>query len=412
MKKRTNDDKVQKKADEKKLHLAKWQKIFVIIVLTLIIVLLCIAVAFFAMRTSGKRRLYASVKNEMPDMQGFYTMTDEQTKEEKESETESISSDNKPSDETETVGEDEDESVSVTEQDDQDTDGYVYKDGDIEYNGHVYRYNSDILTFLVLGIDSNYPVPEVSDNTDYLKGGQSDAIFLAVMNPHDRSISIVAINRNSMVDIDIYDSNNNYVRTAKSQICVQHGYGDGREMSCERAKKVVSKLMYNLPIHRYLSMRLGAISVLNDAMGGVEVTLPTDFPELNMTAGTTVRLNGEQAFMFLKFRNQYQFDSATNRLNNDKVYLSAFMNQVFDQTKSDVTFPLKLYDMVKEYILTDISIDEMSYLASELLGYSVKEARMYSVPGQTVMGNKFEEFYVDEYALREQILNIFYEIVR
>ncbi len=410
MKNRTNDSKVQEKGNEEKIHLAKWQKIVMIVVLTFIILLLCVAVIFFVMRTSGKHRLYLSVKNEMPDMQ-VGAMPDEQT-EKNEGVTEGNSSDNKQSDAKETASGDENESVSVPQQDGHKTDGYIYEDGDIEYNGHVYRYNSDILTFLVLGIDSNYPVPEVSDNTDYLKGGQSDAIFLAVMNPHDRSLSIVAINRNSMVDIDIYDSNNNYIRTAKSQICVQHGYGDGREISCERAKKAVSKLMYDLPIHRYISMRLGAISVLNDAMGGVEVTLPTDFPELNMTAGTTVRLNSEQAFVFLKFRNQYKFDSATNRLDNDKVYLSAFMNQVFDRTKSDVTIPLKLYDMVKEYIFTDISIDEMSYLASELLGYSVKETKMYSIPGQTIMGNKFEEFYVDESALREQILNIFYEIVR
>ncbi len=411
MKKKTNEKERGRAEREKTGGLAKWQKVIIIVLLVMIILILCLAGIFFAMRTSGKNKLYAGVENQVPNMEDFYTKSakdetneaDEVETKKNEKETESTSSVEKM-DSTET------ESESETEK--TETDGYEYKSGDIEYNGHVYRYNSDILTFLILGIDSSSTVPELSDNTNYLKGGQSDAMFLAVMNPHDKSFSVVAINRNAMVDIDIYDSSNNYIRTAKAQICVQHGYGDGRELSCERAKKAVSNLMYNLPIHGYLSMRLGAISVLNDAMGGVEVTLPTDFPEFNMTAGTTVRLNGSQAYKFLRDRDKYQFDSATNRLNNEKVYLSAFMNQVFDQTKADVTFPLKLYDLVKNYIFTDISVDEMSYLASELLGYSIKDAKMYSVPGQTVMGKKFEEFYVDEQALRDQILSIFYEVVK
>lgn len=231
------------------------------------------------------------------------------------------------------------------------------------------------------------------------------------MNPHDKTISVVAVNRNTMTDIDMYDENNNYVRTAKAQLCVQHGYGDGRELSCERAENTVSELLYNLPIHGYVSMRLGAIWLLNDALGGVEVTLPFDVPEINQSAGTTVRLYGEDAFYFLKYRSLDEFDSASVRLEKDKIYLKAFMNQVFESTKADISYPIKLYQMVKDYIVTDISVDEMSYLASELLGYDIGGVKMYSIPGETVMGEKFEEFYVNEVGLKEQLLDIFYEMV-
>ena len=72
---------------------------------------------------------------------------------------------------------------------------------------------------------------------------------------------------------------------------------------------------------------------------------------------------------------------------------------------------MNLYQNLSRYIVTNISIDEMSYLASELIGYSVANAKIYTVPGQTVMGKKFEEFYVDENALKQQMLEIFYEIV-
>ena len=143
----------------------------------------------------------------------------------------------------------------------------------------------------------------------------------------------------------------------------------------------------------------------------MEVTLPFDVPEINQGAGATVRLHGQDAFYFLKYRSIDEFDSASERLEKDKIYLKAFMNQVFESTKSDISYPIKLYDMVSQYIVTDISVDEMSYLTSELLGYDVNGVKMYSIPGETVMGSKFEEFYVNEVQLKELLLNVFYEIV-
>lgn len=352
-------------------------KIVFFVIPFLIVAALILLIMFTAMRRSGKNKLY-SVGTDAPEI-GYVDSTDAVT-----------------------------EAVEAKSGNDE---VYVYQEGDVSYNGHMYRYNKDMLTFLILGIDSNEPAPEVNENTNYLEGGQSDAIFLFAMNPHDKTISVVAVNRNTMTDIDMYDENNNYVRTAKAQLCVQHGYGDGRELSCERAENTVSELLYNLPIHGYVSMRLGAIWLLNDALGGVEVTLPFDVPEINQSAGTTVRLYGEDAFYFLKYRSLDEFDSASVRLEKDKIYLKAFINQVFESTKADISYPIKLYQMVKDYIVTDISVDEMSYLASELLGYDIGGVKMYSIPGETVMGEKFEEFYVNEVGLKEQLLDIFYEMV-
>ena len=352
-------------------------KIVFFVIAFLIVAALILLIMFTAMRRSGMNKLYSG-GTDAPEI-GYVDSTDAVT-----------------------------EAVEAKSGNDE---VYVYQEGDVSYNGHMYRYNKDMLTFLILGIDSNEPAPEVNENTNYLEGGQSDAIFLFAMNPHDKTISVVAVNRNTMTDIDMYDENNNYVRTAKAQLCVQHGYGDGRELSCERAENTVSELLYNLPIHGYVSMRLGAIWLLNDALGGVEVTLPFDVPEINQSAGTTVRLYGKDAFYFLKYRSLDEFDSASVRLEKDKIYLKAFMNQVFESTKADISYPVKLYQMVKDYIVTDISVDEMSYLASELLGYDIGGVKMYSIPGETVMGEKFEEFYVNEVGLKEQLLDIFYEMV-
>ncbi len=356
------------------IRLVLYVMIFLIVMAFLVLIL------FSVLRWSGRKKLYLEGTN-APDIGYAGEMLDET--EQSEGET--------PGQENESV--------------------YVYQEGDVNYNGQMYRYNKDMLTILILGIDSNDPVPEVNENTNYLKGGQSDAIFLFTMNPHDKTISVVAVNRNTMTDIDMYDKDNNYVKTVKAQLCVQHGYGDGNELSCERAEKTVSELLYNLPIHGYVSMRLGAIWRLNEAVGGVEVTLPFDVPEINQSAGATVRLYGQDAFYFLKYRSLDKFNSASERLEKDKIYLKAFMKQVFESTKSDISYPVKLYQIASSYIVTDISVDEMSYLASELLGYDIEGVKMYSIPGETVMGEKFEEFYVNEVQLKEMLLDVFYEKV-
>ena len=64
---------------------------------------------------------------------------------------------------------------------------------------------------------------------DLLKGGQADAVFLAVLDPDEKKISVIGINRDTMTDISVYDENGLYIGTQTAQIALQHGYGDGME---------------------------------------------------------------------------------------------------------------------------------------------------------------------------------------
>ena len=62
-------------------------------------------------------------------------------------------------------------------------------------------------------------------------------------------------------------------------------------------------------------------------------------------------------------------------------------------------------------MVTDISVDEVSYLATQALGYSFDSDNMHVLQGEIVQGERFEEFYVDEDALYRLILDVFYEEV-
>ena len=121
--------------------------------------------------------------------------------------------------------------------------GEDWQPGDVRYNGIHYRYNEDILTFLFLGIDRMGEVTPVADGMD---GGQSDAIFLLALNPHKKEAAVIGIPRDTMTEVETYSRSGSYTGTMKTQLCLQHGYGDGAQLSCERSVEAVSGLFYGL----------------------------------------------------------------------------------------------------------------------------------------------------------------------
>ncbi len=283
-----------------------------------------------------------------------------------------------------------------------------WQEGDVRYQGVHYRYNEDILTFLFMGIDKETEVKPVKDGLD---GGQSDAMFLLVLNPHIKEISVINIPRDTMTDIDGYDENGYFMATVKAQLALQHGYGDGAELSCERTERAVARLFYELPIHGYCAVNMGAVPMLNDAVGGVEIVAPEDVIYTDIKEGDRVLLRGETAYNYLHNRDTTVSWSAAGRLERQKQYLAAYAATAMEAMKSDITLPVTLYNTLSKYMVTDISLDEVSYLAVQASGYHFDESSMYTLEGENVKGEQYEEFHVDEAALYELILKIFYEEV-
>ncbi len=286
-----------------------------------------------------------------------------------------------------------------------------WQEGWIKYQDNVYEYNEDILTFLVMGIDKlDTVVQEAEDETD---GGQADALFLVILNPHRKSIDIIGINRNTMADIDIYDEQGNCVDTVRAQIAVQHGFGNGLEESCEYQKEAVSRLFYRLPVHGYAAINMSAISVMNDAVSGVDLVVLEDMTVLDpgLKEGERVHLEGIWAYWYLQYRDPDIFASADGRFQRQKQYLTAFIDKAREAVKEDISTVAALYQAAAPMMVTDISLDEALYLTSLAISYQVGENSFHMLQGETVQGEYFEECYIDEEALYELIIEIFYEPV-
>lgn len=280
---------------------------------------------------------------------------------------------------------------------------------DISYNGKKYRHNDYIRTYLYMGIDKDGPATQAEDA---VSGGQSDAMFLIIVNSEDKTISLLSINRNTMTDIDVYDKDDNLIGTEKMQICLQHGFGDGMRTSCQRSVDAVSNLLYGQSIDGYLSMNMDALTMLNDSVGGVTLEVMDDLtaPSRNVSLqkGTTVTLNGDEAYVYLRSRDINEFDSATERLNRQIQYIQAFVQQVKSNSSDGTKQLIASYDSIADYIVTNIDVPK---LVDKLFSYEFDSSRMYTIAGETQMGEEYEEYIVDEDALYQQVLDIFYKPV-
>lgn len=280
----------------------------------------------------------------------------------------------------------------------------------IFHNGEIWQYNEDILTFLCMGIDAR---AGVTDEKVPGKGGQADAIMLIVANPHKESIQVININRDSMTDIEVYDTDGGYAGTEKKQIALQYAYGDGRVGSCELMEKAVSELFYGIPIHGYAALDMDSIPTLNDSVGGVEVTVPEDMTwcKAEWTVGKNVILQGEDALTYIQRRNHKSKDLGTNknRIERQKQYLLRFVTKAKEKIKADITFPLELYNKIHKHMVTSLSADEITYLTTTLLGYDFSMDNISVLAGEMAMGERNEEFYIDDEALRSLIIETFYE---
>ena len=281
-----------------------------------------------------------------------------------------------------------------------------WQEGTITYKGKDYRYNSNLRVFLMMGIDNDDPVATAPD---YVSGGQSDAMFLLIVDSLNQKLQVISINRNTMTDIKLCDEEGYSLGTIQGQICLQHAFGDAKRISCQRSVDVVADLFGNIPISGYLAMNMGAIPMMNDAVGGVKVKVLQNisYPDHNVKLhkGDKVTLNGEEAYCYLRGRNVKEYDSASDRLRREEQYIVAYMDRLKVLAADDPSAVMGVYNSIEDYLVTSV---DFSNLINELMSYDFQDDDMYTVPGETVQGDEYEEYHVDEDAMQDMIMNIFY----
>ncbi|MCD7845608.1 MAG: LCP family protein [Oscillospiraceae bacterium] len=300
--------------------------------------------------------------------------------------------------------------TTVKEEDD-DTDAVSPLNDDSEatatvyYNGKEYCLNDSLHNILILGIDD----AEVTESSTYRNSGQADLILLAVFNDEEKTCTLLHINRDTMTDVSVLGALGDYAGVTYEQIALAHTYGSGLEDSCENTVTTVSSFLYGVEIDNYLSLTMDGVAVINDLVGGVTVTIEDDFTGVDDTLvqGETVTLMGEHALTYVRARYSMTDDSSNlARMERQKTYMLGLTEALKKATAADVGFPLEAYAAAADYIITDCDIDALANYGSQLTEYTLSD--IISPEGEAVLGEEYMEFYVDEDALQQLVIDLFY----
>ncbi len=285
---------------------------------------------------------------------------------------------------------------------DSDSNTYVY------YKGKKYVYNDKVTTILFAGIDKHADEQLGTFGT----AGQADCIIVGALNTENGKYKLMALSRDTMVDVNILDADGTFKGTENKQICLSYAYGDGKEKSCENLKKSVSRVLMGIPVNSYAAIDLDAIPILNDGVGGVTVNVIQDlsFRDPALTEGSRVTLYGTQAETFVRYRDINGDENQNNlRMDRQKEYLTNFIKQTLKLTRDDIKTPVRLYNSIDGYLVTDIDVPMITYYSSIFLktGFSADD-NLIKIPGKTTHGEEYAEYHIDNDALFEIILDTYY----
>ena len=272
---------------------------------------------------------------------------------------------------------------------------------EIEWKGKSYTYNRNLDNILFLGIDRT---DDLSREDLPGTAGQADCIMILSLDNETKEGRILQINRNTMTQIDIYDRFGNYVNHINGQINLQYAYSIGGSSSCWATKKTVSELLFGLEIDGYFALNLEGLGKVNDAIGGVDVTMREDYTLLNpeFIKGKTVHLDGTQAERFVRYRDIEQFNSVQGRMERQADYVAALVKRAKALGGSHI------YDVLKPFLDTDIITDLDADRMNALRNYTYLTDDVKYIPGEMKQGDTYEEFYPDEDALQDLIIEMFY----
>ena len=288
----------------------------------------------------------------------------------------------------------------------------VQNNGDLViYKGHKYQYNESITNILFMGVDKDNL--DSKDTKLKMRGaGQSDTIFVAAVDTSSGKVTLINVPRDIMTYVRTYDKDGNYDGKKLRQICLAYAYGDGKNKSCENVSYAVSKVLYGVPIQSYMSIDLSAISVLNDAIGGVNVQVIGDLTNADpaLKEGANVTLLGGQAETYVRSREFEPIDANLKRMQRQQQYITSYIQKALVQMRSDLTLPLDLLNLVSDNSVTNLSAPKITYLATKVSGSSFSSDNIYSINCNIKKGETgYAEYYPDETKLFEMILKVFYK---
>ena len=279
----------------------------------------------------------------------------------------------------------------------------------IEHDGVKYVLRDGVETFLVMGLDKT--VGDVSSDS-YNNNQQADFLMLMVFDNNAKSYSMLHINRDTMVDIEVLGVAGNKVDTVKKQIALAHTYGNGGSVSNSNTARSVSKLLYGVKVNHYMSFTLDSVEIMNDLVGGITLEVLEDFAGVEgaerFVKGETLTLTNEEALLYVQHRQKLTDSSNATRMERQSQYIDALRTEVTKRAEEDNTFLATAIIKMADRMSSDCSSNRLEEIGKMMQNYEYVE--IADIEGESILGEtEHMEFYPNEDSLKKTVIELFYE---
>ncbi len=278
------------------------------------------------------------------------------------------------------------------------------------YQGNTYIRNERLTTILLIGTDRE--LREMTVASRFRGGGQADFLGLVVMDHERKTVRWISIDRDTMTEIMVLGVLGNSVTPTVAQICLAQGFGSSEKENCRSTVQAVEGLMKGVQVDFFASFDLASVATLNNAVGGVEVTLEEDFTyrDPSMAKGATLTLSGEQAEIFVHERMAVGDGRNESRMHRQSIFLDGLSARLLAQIKDNPQFIGTLYDLLGDHLVTNMKRGRIINESNR--GKTYQHLDDGEIPGLHIDGDSgFMEFYPDEEALQKLVVDVFYQPV-
>ncbi len=266
-------------------------------------------------------------------------------------------------------------------------------------DGVEYELNNNLQTVLLMGIDQT----EDDRTSDAYGGGRADFILLAILDTESETTKLLQISRDAIVPVDYYDMNGQYAYSEETHLTLQYAVGNSHKRSCWLMENKVSEILYGIDIDASASLTYDGITVLVDAIGGIEITVPEDYTDIDprFEKDATILMDGATTMKYIKTRDIDDFGSNNERMARQLQVIRALVNN-FEVNEDQAQMISLLQKAATPYMESNVDAE----MIEKLSRYPLEEPFLY-LPGEDVVG-VHDEFHIDEDALRNMVIETFY----
>ncbi|WP_066645136.1 LCP family protein [Christensenella timonensis] len=237
----------------------------------------------------------------------------------------------------------------------------------VTIDGKTYQKNPNVVSILMLGID--WDGTQVKDAT----GARSDMIMLCTVDMENNEISFLSIPRDTRTIVHKVDQKTGKVESKEYLTKINHAYilgggNDTTKWGPQNAMRATEDLVevegqLSIPIQYYISIDLEHLADLAAALGGVEVTLDQDYPDIG-SKGDTITLEGNAVRLYLQNRKQMD-DGELSRQRHEQEFMMAIAKKI--KKLGAVQSASKLFSQLSGDVLqTNLGLDQIVAMAGVL----------------------------------------------